>query len=869
MNIEKDRLKLKDWKKWGPYLTERQWGTVREDYSVNAEAWDTITHDMARSKAYRWGEEGIGGFSDDQQLLCMAFAFWNHEDPILKERLFGLTGKESNHGEDVKELYYYLDATPSHSYQKMLYKYPQAIFPYQNLIEVSQNRTKLEAEYELIDTGIFDENRYFDIFIEYVKGSENDILVQLTIKNYAPESAKLTVLPTVWFRNTWSWQENSYKPNLKATTNNTIEIHHQNLGEYQLYCENADDILVTDNESNKKRLFNVENTSKYVKDGINDYIIQGNEEAINPEKSGTKASAKYTLNVEAGETKIIRLRLVSTPNDAPFDAFEEILSKRKTEADEFYAALQKDIQNDELKMIQRQAYAGMLWSKQFYYYNVYQWLQGDPTEPKPPANRWLGRNSAWQHFNTSSILSMPDAWEYPWFAAWDLAFHTLPLARLDIDFAKNQLESLLKTTYMHPSGQIPAYEWNFGDVNPPVHAWAAWKIYNIDLQENGVADFDFLESVFQKLLINFTWWVNQKDHGGNNIFEGGFLGLDNISLFDRSAMLPSGDHIEQSDGTSWMAMFSLNMFKISCELAMKTPHYQGMASKFFEHFMYIAGAMATIGDSNRNLWDEEDQFYYDMMRLANGNGYMLKIRSMVGLIPLFAVEILEVEKLDKLPELQAHIDLFLMQRPDLASLISRWNEPGKREVRLLSLLRGHRLKMLLKRMSDTEEFLSDYGVRALSKFHLNNPYEIIINDEKFSVKYAPAESESGMFGGNSNWRGPVWMPVNYLIINSLIKFQQYFGNDFKVEFPTNSGNFTTLEDVANQLSKRLISLFQQNSHQQRPVFDGYQKFQEDPNFKDLILFHEYFHGETGKGLGASHQTGWTGLIAELINSTKY
>ena len=869
MTIEKDRLKLKDWKKWGPYLTERQWGTVREDYSENAEAWDTITHDMARSKAYRWGEEGIGGFSDDQQLLCMAFAFWNHNDPILKERFFGLTGKESNHGEDVKELYYYLDATPSHSYQKMLYKYPQAAFPYQNLLEISQNRNKLEPEYELIDTGIFDENRYFDIFIEYAKGSENDILIQLKIKNYATESAKLTVLPTVWFRNTWSWEENSYKPNLKEISNNHIEINHHNLGEFQLYCEKPDEILVCENESNLSKLYKTKNLTEFPKDGINDYIVEGNINAVNPNKTGTKGSAKYEFILEANETKIIRLRLVNQFLELPFDTFDEVFKERKQEADDFFASLQKDLQNDELKMIQRQAYAGMLWSKQFYYYNVYQWLKGDSTEPKPPISRWNGRNWAWQHFNASAILSMPDAWEYPWFAAWDLAFHTIPLARLDIDFAKYQLETLLKTTYMHPSGQIPAYEWNFGDVNPPVHAWAAWKIYNIDLQENGVSDFDFLESIFQKLLINFTWWVNQKDEGGNNIFEGGFLGLDNISVFDRSAILPSGDHIEQSDGTSWMAMFSLNMFKISCELATRTPHYQGMASKFFEHFMYIAGAMANVGDNKRNLWNEEDQFYYDMLHLANGNGYVLKVRSMVGLIPLFAVEILEPEKLEQLPELQAHIELFLMQRPDLASLISRWNEPGKKEVRLLSLLRGHRLKMLLKRMNDPEEFLSDFGVRALSKFHLNNPYEIIINNEKFNVKYAPAESESGMFGGNSNWRGPIWMPVNFLIITSLKRFQQYFGNDFKVEFPTGSGSFTTLEDVANQLSKRLIALFQQNTNQQRPVFDGYQKFQEDPNFKNLLLFHEYFHGETGKGLGASHQTGWTGLIAELINSTKY
>lgn len=869
MNNEQKRLSdiTQNWCKWGPYISDRQWGTVREDYSSNGEAWDYITHDMARSKAFRWGEEGIGGISDNKQQICFAWSFWNHADSILKERFFGLTGKESNHGEDVKELYYYLDNTPSHSYQKMLYKYPQAAFPYQELRDVSKSIGKFDPEFELIDTGIFNENKYFDIFIEYAKAATEDILIKLTVKNQNNQTSNITVLPTIWFRNRWSWGYDSTKPILTGISNNHIEASHKILGEYQLYAEGSKQLLFCENETNNQTLYGSENATHSCKDGIDDYVVNGNKNAINHTQTGTKASAFYELTLDGSETQVIRLRLCNQFNNNPFEDFDDIFKARQNEADEFYYNLIKDkpkllTDKDSMSII-RQAFAGMLWSKQFFHYDVNRWLKGDPAQLRPPLEHQKGRNSSWRHFHTTDIISMPDKWEYPWFAAWDLAFHTVVLASVDINFAKNQIELLLKTRTLHPNGQIPAYEWNFSDVNPPVHAWAAWKIYQIE-QKNGTGDIDFLERVFQKLLLNFTWWVNQKDEGGNNIFEGGFLGLDNIGVFDRSAALPTGGHIEQADGTSWMAMYSLNMLRIACELSIKNSQYQEFARKFFEHFLYIAGALHDIGGENENLWNEEDQFYYDMLRLPNGRGISLKVRSMVGLIPLYAVEVLTPELLDKLPKFKIHVEEFLADRPDLALLVSHWNIEGQNDIKLLSLLRGHRLKMLLKRMLDPNEFLSDYGIRALSKFHENNPYEIEVHGQQFSVQYNPAESDNSMFGGNSNWRGPIWMPVNYLIVDSLLKFYEYFGDDFKIEYPTNSGQMLNLKEISDSLKERLISIFKLNNQNKRPLWGNYEKFQTDPLFRDNLFFYEYFHGDTGAGLGASHQTGWTGLVADLL-----
>ena len=710
-----ERKDNKGWKKWGPYLTERQWGTVREDYSANGDAWNSITHDMARSKAYRWGEEGIGGISDNKQHICFALAFWNHHDKILKERFFGLTGNESNHGEDVKEIYYYQDATPTHSYQKMLYKYPQAAFPYEKLVKESKKRNRHQPEYELLDTGIFDKDAYFDISIEYAKADQQDILIQITIENQSDVAAPITVLPTVWFRNTWCWGYDNYKykPSLVGNGKSVIEVNHRLVGHYTLYAENADELLFCENETNFQRLYHSENLTKYTKDGINDYIINKKKDAVNPNKIGTKASAKYEQLIPAKGKKVIRLRFTNQTSRAPFEDFDAIYAQRLKEADLFYDSLQKNIKEQHLKSVQRQAYAGMLWTKQWYYYNVYEWIKGDPSMPKPDANRSKGRNNAWKHLYASNILSMPDKWEYPWFAAWDLAFHTLPLARLDPDFAKRQLSVILREYYMHPNGQIPAYEWSFSDVNPPVHAWATWKVYAIDKEMNGgKGDRVFLERIFHKLLLNFTWWVNLKDEGGNNIFGGGFLGMDNIGVFDRSAALPTGGHLEQADGTGWMAMYSLNMLRIACEIAIENPVYQDMASKFFEHFLHIAGAMQAIGGDKLNLWDEDDQFYYDMLHKENGEAELLKVRSMVGLIPLFAVEVLTPELLDQLPDFKRRVEWVISNRPDLAALVSSWYDPGKGESKLLSILRGHRMKMIMKRMFDESEFLSDFGVNS-------------------------------------------------------------------------------------------------------------------------------------------------------------
>lgn len=871
MDAERLRLKLrndnKGWKKWGPYLTERQWGTVREDYSQSGDAWNNITHDMARSKAYRWGEEGIGGISDNKQHICFAFSFWNHKDHILKERFFGLTGNESNHGEDVKEIYFYQDATPTHSYQKMLYKYPQGTFPYEQLVTESKKRSRLEPEYELLDTGIFDKDAYFDISIEYAKADEQDLLIKVTVENRSKVAAPITVLPTIWFRNTWCWGYDNYKhkPLLTGIGHSIIEVYHRLVGRYKLYAENADEFLFCDNETNFEKLYNSPNPTHYTKDGINDYVINKSKEAINPNHIGTKASVKYDNIIPANGKKVYRLRFTNKTPSSPFGDFDAIFEKRLIEADEFYASLQKGIEEENLRSVQRQAYAGMLWTKQWYYYNVFEWLKGDPSMPKPDANRKNGRNSSWKHLYTSNILSMPDKWEYPWFAAWDLAFHTLPLARLDPDFAKRQLSVILREYYMHPNGQIPAYEWSFSDVNPPVHAWATWKVYEIDKEINGgKGDTAFLERIFHKLLLNFTWWVNLKDKNGNNIFGGGFLGMDNIGVFDRSADLPTGGHLEQADGTGWMAMYSLNMLRIACEIALENPVYQDMASKFFEHFLHIAGAMQSIGGDKLNLWDEDDQFYYDMLHKENGHAELLKVRSMVGLIPLFAVEVLNPELLEKLPDFKRRVEWVLANRPDLASLISSWYHHGKGETRLLSILRGHRMRMIMKRMFDETEFLSDFGIRSLSKYHKEHPYKFTYEGGTVQVDYTPAEATGDMFGGNSNWRGPIWFPMNYLILDSLEKFSSYYGNDYEVEFPTNSGQMMNIKQAAEGVAKRLLALFLPDKDKKIPMYGEYEKFQKDPIFNKNHMFFEYFDGDTGKGLGANHQTGWTGLISEII-----
>ncbi len=876
-SAEKVRLTLqkdnKGWKKWGPYLSERQWGTVREDYSRNGDAWNYITHEMARSKAYRWGEEGIGGFSDSKQHICLSFAFWNHKDKMLKERIFGLTNTEANHGEDVKEMYYYLDSTPTHSYMKMLYKYPQNLFPYEKIRQENARRGKNEPEFEIMDTGIFDKDEYFDIFMEYAKADEEDIYIRVTVHNRSHKDAPITILPTIAFRNTWSWGYPAfdYKPIMNGMANRIIEVNHRKHGKYNLYLDKTDELLFCENETNFKKLYGTANTTAYPKDGINDYVISGRKSnTVNPNHIGTKAAGRFSRIIKGGESVTIRMRLVNHTISEPFGGFDDMFNKRIREANEFYAEIQKDVKDPELLSIQRQAYAGMLWSKQFYYYNVYEWLKGDPSHPEPAYGRKWGRNSGWKHLYAANLISMPDKWEYPWFAAWDLAFHCIPLARVDADFAKRQLEILLREYYMHPNGQIPAYEWNFSDVNPPVHAWATWKVYEIDREQNdGVGDIAFLEKIFHKLLLNFTWWVNQKDETGNNIFSGGFLGLDNIGVFDRSTPMPFGGKLEQADATGWMAMYTLNMLRISVEISLKQPVYQDMASKFFEHFLYIAGAMEAMGDRNStiSLWDEDDQFYYDVIHIPNGQSILLKVRSIVGLIPLFAVEILDPQMLDKMPIFKRRVEWVLANRPDLARLISRWFESGKGENRLMAILRGHRMKMILKRMLDEKEFLSEFGIRAMSKYHEENPYKFYINGEVLQVGYTPAEALTDIMGGNSNWRGPIWFPLNYLIFDSLMKFHAYYGDDYEVEYPTNSGNTTTIDEVAMGMANRLIGIFKKDGNDRRAAFGDNEKLQTDPHFRDYILFYEYFHGDNGRGCGAGHQTGWTGLVAELILKT--
>jgi hypothetical protein len=876
MNAEEQRLeearqRTRHWKRWGPYLSERAWGTVREDYSPYGSAWDYFPHDHARSRAFRWNEDGIAGISDRHQKICFAIALWNGRDPILKERLFGLTGNEGNHGEDVKEYYFYLDSTPTHSYMKYLYKYPQAEFPYGQLVTENRQRGKLAPEFELIDTGIFEGDRYFDVVVEYAKANVEDILVKITATNRGPEEASLNLLPTIWFRNTWSWHQNgTAKPYLRSTSEGVIELNHPEPGKRWLYCDGAPELLFTENNTNTERLFNITNGASYFKDGINEYIVHGNQQAVNPEQRGTKAAANYKLTIAPGATATIHLRLTDqdyNQRQEAFANFEEIFSARAHEADEFYQTVIPEHLSDDARLVMRQAFAGMLWSKQFYHYVIEQWLDGDPATPKPPAERVRGRNHEWKHLYNADVISMPDKWEYPWYAAWDLAFHCVPLALVDSEFAKDQLLLMLREWYMHPNGQLPAYEWAFGDVNPPVHAWAAWRVYKIEKKRRGVGDTVFLKRVFQKLLLNFTWWVNRKDADGMNIFQGGFLGLDNIGVFDRSAPLPTGGHIAQSDGTSWMAMYALNLLAIAMELAKDDPSYEDVASKFWEHFLYIAHAMNKRGDDEIRLWDEQDGFFYDVLHLPEGKPFPMKVRSMVGLIPLFAVETLEPELLDRLPDFKRRMEWFIQNRTDLTANVACMRTPGNDERRLLSIVNQDQLRSVLRLMLDENEFFSPYGIRAISRFHKDHPYMLQVNGTQHRVDYEPAESSTGLFGGNSNWRGPIWFPLNYLLVESLQKFHHYLGEDFKVECPVGSGQMLTLWEVAGEISKRLSRIFLKDADQRRPVFGGATKFQTDPNWRDLIPFHEYFHGDNGSGIGASHQTGWTGLVAKLLQQS--
>ncbi|MBC7882308.1 MAG: glucosidase [Anaerolineae bacterium] len=866
IRLQADRERTAYWKRWGSYLSDRQWGTVREDYSADGAAWDYFPHEQARSRAYRWGEDGIAGISDNHQRLCFAIALWNGQDPILKERLFGLTGKEGNHGEDVKEYYFYLDNTPSHSYMKCLYKYPQQAFPYAQLVAENGRRSKHDPEYELLDTGIFADNRYFDVVVEYAKAGPEDILIQITAINRGSGESELHLLPTLWFRNTWSWNPEQEKPTLKLTQPGVVEAAESSLGKLWLYCESASELLFTENETNTELLFGQKNASPYVKDGINNYVVHDRQHAVNPEGLGTKVAAHYQYSLAAGETRVVRLRMSDVQALAdPFGAeFDQIFEKRKQEADEFYQDLSTQQLSKSEENIQRQAFAGLLWSKQFYHYVVRDWLIGDPGEPPPPEDRKQGRNHEWSHLFSDDILSMPDTWEYPWFAAWDLAFHLIPLATIDPDFAKLQLDRLTREWYMRSNGQLPAYEWAFQDVNPPVHAWAALRIYRIEQKQHGKTDRGFLERVFHKLLLNFTWWVNRKDFEGKNVFQGGFLGLDNIGVFDRSKELPGGGRLNQADGTSWMGMYSLNMLEIALELAKDDLAYEDIASKFFEHFLYIATAINGIGSSDITLWDEEDGFYYDAMRLPNGHQFPLKVRSMVGLTPLFAVATLELDTLERFEGFNRRMNWFIRNRQDLKENVACMETAGMGARRLLAIAYRKKLERILHSLLDENEFLSPYGIRSLSKIHKERPYMLDLEGQQYSVDYEPAESTTGLFGGNSNWRGPIWFPVNYLLIESLGKFHHYFGDSFTVECPTGSGQQMNLKQIAQELARRLLSLFQIDASGRRPVYGDLDVFQHDPHWNASVLFYEYFHGDTGKGLGASHQTGWTGLIAELI-----
>ena len=867
--LEEDRRRKANWKRWGPYLADRQWGTVREDYSPDGNAWEYLPHDHARSRAYRWGEDGIGGISDRHQYICFALALWNGQDPFLKERLFGLTGNEGNHGEDVKEYYFHLDSTPTHSYMKFLYKYPQREFPYARLVEENRRRSKRDMEFELVDTGAFDDNRYFDVFIEYAKAAPDDILVRIEAINRGPESAPLHLLPTIWFRNTWAWGLDPRRPRLRRDATAeiaAINLNHYYYGKRWLYCESDPELLFTENETNHSRLFNAENAARFVKDGINDYLIHKALNGVNPESSGTKAAAHYSAVLQPGASFTARLRFsnLSPMSSETLDGkFDQLVAQRRDEAEEFYRSVIPQNTSPDRRNIMRQALAGLLWSKQFYHYDVDRWLKGDPCGPEPPRERLEGRNSEWRHLYNADVISMPDKWEYPWYAAWDLAFHCIALALVDADFAKQQLLLMTREWYMHPNGQLPAYEWAFGDVNPPVHAWAAWRVYKVEKKRRGVGDRQFLERIFQKLLLNFTWWVNRKDTAGRNIFQGGFLGLDNIGVFDRSAPLPTGGYLEQSDATSWMGMYCLNMLAIALELARENPVYEDVASKFFEHFVYICEAINNLGGAGIKLWNVEDGFYYDVLNMTSGERLPMKVRSMVGLIPLYAVETLDPGTVDALPGFKRRMQWFLENRPGLSEHIeTRSTDEGPQ--RFLSLVNRHRLTRVLRYMLDENEFLSPYGIRALSRYHRDHPYTLKVDGMEYRVDYEPAESSTGLFGGNSNWRGPIWFPVNFLLIESLQKFHFFLGDSYKVECPTGSGRTANLWQVAGEISQRLTRIFTRDQDGQRPVFGGNEKFQSDPYWRDLIPFNEYFHGDNGAGIGASHQTGWTALVAKLI-----
>jgi hypothetical protein len=898
--LEESRLRRVHWKRWGPYLSERQWGTVREDYSAGGTPWEYFPHDHARSRAYRWGEDGIAGICDRHQVMCFALALWNGRDPFLKERLFGLSNHEGNHGEDVKEQYFYLDSTPTHSYMKYLYKYPQREFPYAQLVEENRRRGRDDPEFELLDTGAFAESRYFDVFIEYAKAAAEDVLVRITAVNCGPESAPLHLLPTLWFRNTWSWGRDPRRPLLQcadcAAGMRAAEAQHWRYGKRWLLCAGAPELLFTENETNFQRVFGAANRLPYVKDAFHQYLIQQEKDAVNPAAQGTKMAAYYQAELAPGQSLTCKLRLtdieplaglegrmgrdgtITAPGHAERTAevpatddfgtgFDALFTKRGEEADGFYRVRIPNTLSEDARNVQRQAFAGMLWSKQFYSYDVKQWLEGDPAGPPSSEERKRGRNSKWTHIYNEDVISMPDKWEYPWYAAWDLAFHCVPLALVDPDYAKEQLVLFLREWYMHPNGQLPAYEWALGDVNPPVHAWAAWRVYKIERRVRGEADRTFLERVFHKLLLNFTWWVNRKDPDGMNIFEGGFLGLDNIGVFDRSSPLPGNGHLEQSDGTSWMGMYCLNMLAMALELAKADPAYEDVASKFFEHFVYIAHAMNDRGAAGISLWDEEDGFYYDVLRMPDGSSHFLKIRSIVGLIPLFAVETLEPEIVDALPGFKRRMQWFIDNYADMPEHIDMSESSARGVRRLLSLVNRRRLTRVLAKMLDESEFLSRYGVRGLSRYHLEHPYELRLDSQVSRVNYEPAESSTPLFGGNSNWRGPVWFPVNFLLIESLQRFHHYYGQDFKVPCPTGSGQPMDLWCVAQEISRRLVRLFLRDQDGRRPVTGGMEVFQSDPHWKDLVLFYECFHGDIGAGIGANHQTGWTGLAAKLIEQS--
>jgi hypothetical protein len=865
--IEENRARRAHWNRWGPYLSERAWGTVREDYSPGGDAWEYFTFEQSGLRTYRWNEDGIAGISDRHQRICFAVSLWNGRDSILKQRLFGLTGKEGNHGEDVKECYYYLDNTPTHSYMKYLYKYPQAAFPYDDLRRVNLSRNREQAEYELTDTGVFNDSRYFDVCVEYAKATPDDILIRITVSNRGPESLAVHVLPTVWFRNRWSWIEIVTRPELNQAAPGTIDISEPKYGHRYLYCDNAPELLFTGNESDCRALWGSPNRAPFVKSGIEQCVVHGDRSAVNPEKRGTICAAHYTPLLGPGESAVLRLRLTDKTSESPFDNFDTIFAGRIREADEFYATVTPKNLSEDARNVMRQTFAGLLWSKQYYHYVVRDWLRGDPGYPPPPIERKLGRNREWMHLYNSDVISMPDKWEYPWYAAWDLAFHCLPLSLVDSDFAKDQLVLMLREWYLHPNGQLPAYEWNFSDVNPPVHAWAAYRVYKIEQKRGGKADRKFLERIFHKLLLNFTWWVNRKDAAGKNVFQGGFLGLDNIGVFNRSEPLPSGEYIEQADGTGWMAMYSLNLMAIALELAREESSYEDVASKFWEHFLYIANAINHLGEDGEGMWDNEDGFYYDVLHMPDGRHQPLKVRSMVGLIPLFAVETLESRQMAQLPGFMRRMEWFIEHRPDLTHNVASMKVPGKGERRLFSLADPDQLRRVLRRMLDENEFLSPYGIRSLSRAHKDHPYRLATDGSDHQVDYEPGESSTGLFGGNSNWRGPVWFPLNYLIIESLQKFHHYLGDEYKVECPVGSGQMMTLWEVAGEISRRLSRIFLRDDSGRRAAHGSDDRYRTDPYWRDLVLFYEYFHGETGAGLGACHQTGWTGIVAKLLQQS--